>query len=166
MNRIPIFFIIPLLWSFVVHAQEIQKDDLQLLSGSWTGTLTYTNYGDDSTRYSLQTKMIAEWQGKKVMLAFEYTEPNGEIVKGKQSLKLGKTPNEIFYNGKWPVTGFLRTENGWELSVEKPGKDNNRNAMIRQKLILAGGNALTITKLVKYEGTEHYFQRNQYAFKK
>lgn len=155
-----------LLATLAVSSQEIAQADLEKLSGSWTGTLSYTDYGDDSSRYVLETRMEASWQGKKEVLEFEYKEPNGSIVKGKQSLKISKRSHEVYYNGSWPVSKFTPTPGGWELSLVKPGKDNNRAALIQQKLVLDGGNTLTITKMVKYEGTDDYFQRNQYVLKK
>ena len=155
-----LFFIFSLVIS---TAQDIQSEDLQALAGEWTGDLTYTDYGDDKKQVTLQTRLEAKVKGGKVSLKYFYTEPNGKVVTGKNTLVLGKDPDKVSFGGVWTVIAFEKKGTSWKLIMERQGKDNNRDSALRQVIEVAG-DELSLVKLVRYDGTESFFQRNKYSF--
>lgn len=160
--RITILF---LLFPFFTFGQDVDGKYLNAIAGDWTGTLTYTDYGDDETKVTLNTRMEADWSGSKGKLKFFYVEPNGEKVSGKQKVKLGED-GMMTMGEDWHIIDFIATSlDSWTLLLEHAGQDNNRRASFRQEVELQEDH-LTITKHVKYEGTNSYFQRNKYEFKR
>ena len=146
-------------------SQELTEKDLYQLVAKWEGTLTYLNYGDDKTQVELKTEMDALWSGGDVQFKFRYTEPNGEIVEGKDKVSLRKKNGKSIINKDWTVSEFQKVDNGWRLLMETTGKDNGKKSSIRKEITLAGS-TLQIKKLVKYNGTDNYFQRHIYQFTK
>lgn len=146
------------------YAQDLSSDKLDNVNGIWEGTLTYTDYSDDIKTSTLDTKMTAQWRNGKGSLQFEYGEPNGKTVKGKQKIKLGKSSKEFYIDGKWKVNSFEQNSDGsnWTLIIEKEGKDNNRNSVIRQEISLTD-KAFEIVKEVRYDGTTDFFERNRHT---
>ena len=143
---------------------QIGNEQLTSINGSWSGSLTYTDYGDDSSQVQLLTKMTARWKSGKGVLKFYYTEPNGKVIKGSQKLRLGETASEFYIGDLWSVTGFItKDSNNWTLTLEKEGRDNNRDASMRQ-IVELSDTRFRITKQVRYEGTKEFFQRNEYSF--
>ena len=109
--------------------------------------------------------MDALWSGGDVLFKFRYTEPNGEIVEGKDKVSLRKKNGKSIINKDWTVSEFQKVDNGWRLLMETTGKDNGKKSSIRKEITLAGS-TLQIKKLVKYNGTDNYFQRHIYQFTK
>ena len=147
---------------------ELKQENLNALVGKWDGTLTYTNYGDDETRVTLETRMEAtfEWKKERIKFKLFYTEPNGEVKTGGQSLGLGKKSGTIFYNKTYEVVeSEVKAEEKWSITIQKEGKDNNRNSTIRH-IIELNDDELTIRKMVRYEGTEIFFERNIHSFQR
>lgn len=152
-------------FSYKAQAQEISGADLSKTNGTWFGYLIYTDYSDDQKQVKLETNLRVDWKNNRGSLLFEYTEPNGKIVRGKQKMRLGQSKDEFFMDGDWSIIDFKKSKTDWKLTLEKSGKDNNRTAEIRQELQVSPS-SLTIEKLVKYQGTEQFFTRNKYEFQK
>ena len=151
--------------SYEGSSQTITSEDLTKIKGTWMGHLIYTDYSNDQTQVKLETNLVADWKKNSGLLVFEYIEPNGKVVRGKQKIKLGKNSSQFYMDGEWRVIDFQKTEANWKLMLEKVGKDNNRDAVIQQELQVSAVD-LTIVKSVKYAGTDQFFVRNRYEFKR
>lgn len=161
-----LFFMLLTFCLFESFGQEISKEDLIGIDGNWSGSLTYTDYGDDKTKYTLQTNLTASVKEGSVKLQYAYKEPNGKVVTSTEKMKLGEG-DTFTYGGKLRVLEFSKnpTEKSWRLVLEKTGKDNHQSVVIQQ-IIELSPEAFSITKMVKYDGTDSFFQRNKHTFNK
>ncbi len=154
------------LLSLGLSAQSISQENLEQLKGSWSGTLTYTDYRDDTKQVTLQTSLMVEWKGDKGLFSFEYTEPNGDIVTGESKFKLLNKGQGLNYDGdKYEVVEAKSNQgnSNFNFVLQKNGEDNDKPAIIRQELVLID-EELQIIKQVKYQNSNEFFQRNRYQF--
>lgn len=149
--------------SFQISAQTITAEHIEKVAGSWSGTLTYTDDTDDVSKYRLSATMEASWNGKKLVYNIVYTDPMGEIINIKQTVKLSENEHELIMNGTWSIVDFKSKGENWSVGLEKAGRDNNKPSIIQQDIDFKP-NEITIIKHVKYDGTEEFFQRNKYEF--
>lgn len=143
---------------------NLTNDHLEIFKGDWEGNLTYLNYGDDKTLVTLPVKLVATFGEKGLKFEYFYTEPGGAIEKrtGKFELRGEK----VYYNGRWElVSTDVQDKEHWTMELKSSGKDNNRKADF-QKTIVVTASKITVTKKVKYEGTDAFFMRNQHTFEK
>lgn len=156
-----------ILISISLGAQSIPSSELKKIEGNWDGQLTYTDYQDDVSQSTLKCKMESKWKNKKGMLTFLFEEPDGRIIKDKTKIKLNKEGSELVFDGKYQVLDFSPDEmdKSWKLTIGAKGNDNNRNAEIKCVINLSK-TQFAIIKLVKYEGTDNFFERNRYSFEK
>ncbi len=156
--------------SFTMNGQvaSVSSNELQELFGQWEGTLSYTDYSDDSSTSTLKCKMIIYWKGRKGSIGIGFTEPNGKVIYDIVKMKLLKKGKKIKFDGKkYKVDYFKQDKNSksWELIMSCSGKDNNRKATIKQR-IEYNDTTLLITKEVKYEGTSDFFERSKYTLER
>ena len=163
-------FLITLILSlmvFLLIGQSVGTSELDEINGNWAGTLTYTDYRDDSSQSTLECKMESKWKGNNGRLTFLFTEPNGKVIKDKTKIKLRKNGTKVIFDGKYKVTEFNSYDNQkrWKLKLETKGKDNKRTAKIWLVIELER-NSFEIIKMVQYQGTDHSFERNRYFFER
>ena len=156
---------IALCFSQIGLSQEVTEKDLHQLIAKWERTLTYLNYGDDKTQVELKTEMDALWSKDDVLFKFRYEEPNGKVVEGKDQISLESKNGKTIINKDWTVSEFQKISNGWRLLIVTDGKDNGNKSSIQKEIVLADS-TLQIKKLVKYNGTDNYFQRHIYQLTK
>jgi len=145
---------------------KVSSNALQKLGGEWEGALTYTDYKDDLSTTTLKCKVVGTWKGKKVKFAIGFVEPNGVVIYDKVTLKLLKKGYAVKFDGnKYKVDNFekIGPSDHWKLVMSFLGKDNNRNANIKQNINYTQ-NSLIITKEVKYADKSNYFVRSKYVF--
>ena len=143
---------------------KLSNDHLAVFEGNWTGTLTYLNYGDDETLVTLPVDLEASYSDQGLSFDYLFTEPGGGIEKRNGSLKLKK--GKVYYSGIWELVDTKITSlNEWTVELKRSGKDNNRKAQFRQTIEVTA-EKITVTKNVRYEGTDNFFMRNQYIFEK
>ncbi|MCE7993413.1 MAG: hypothetical protein HEP71_15610 [Roseivirga sp.] len=148
---------------FLIDA-NLTNDHLKVFKGDWEGNLTYLNYGDDKTLVTLPVKLVATYSEKGLSFEYFYTEPGGAIEKRKGKFEL--RGEKVYYNGRWDlVSTEIDDMENWTMELKSTGKDNNRKADF-QKTIVVSTSKITVTKKVKYEGTDEFFMRNQHIFKR
>lgn len=161
-----IFLVLFALGGSFLQAQTINSTDLNKINGKWKGTLSYTDYQDDVTKYTIKCEMVAACKNKKGVLTIKYTEPNGEVIQDKIKLRIKKKGTKLIFEGKtYQVLDFDPDEKmgTWLLTMGNSDRDNNRDSAIKQ-LFHFQGDQMTFTKMVKYDGTDTYFERNKYSF--
>ncbi len=143
---------------------DLTNDHLEVFKGDWEGNLTYLNYGDDETLVKLPVKLVATYGDKGLKFEYFYTEPGGAIEKrtGKFELRGEK----VYYNGRWEfVSAEVQDKENWTLQLKSTGKDNNRKADFQQSVVVTASK-ITVTKKVRYDGTDDWFMRNQHVFER
>ena len=152
---------------FSLISQSASSSELGRINGNWVGTLTYTDYQDDSSQSTLGCKMEARWKNNKGSLTFLFTEPDGRVIRDKTKIRLKKGGTKMIFDGKYKVLEFSSNagDQSWKLALGKSGKDNNKNSQIRLAINFSR-TGFEIIKMVQYEGTDRFFERNRYVFER
>jgi hypothetical protein len=131
------------------------------LQGNWKGTLTYTDYQDDTKQVQLNTFNSFVMRQDGIDENTTYIEPNGIPVYDQSFIKITKKGQVKWGNMLFTVSE--KTENSLVLITEH--MDNNKEATIKET-ISHTGDQLSITKEVRYKGTAAFFKRNSSQFTK
>jgi len=136
------------------------------LIGSWDGELEYLDYGDDQSLVQLPTRLEvrSDDEGDALTFEFSYEEPDGSLVTSRERLR--ETERGVFFGALWQIEErrFNEPAGTYRLALKREGEDAGRKATIRN-VVEAEPGRLTITKFVRYDGSENELQRNQYRFK-
>jgi uncharacterized membrane protein YphA (DoxX/SURF4 family) len=164
---IPVAVIITLFFSFSSWAQTTQPvlnpSELNLLRGTWKGTLSYKDYTSNTNETIPVT--IYGWRAgneetsRTWRLKFEYkNEPKANNSVNYEISKDHRKINEaVIVEKQTQADGTLK------VVTESKGKDgNDQKPCTFRTIILLNYSALTITKLVKFDGETEFFQRNEY----
>lgn len=158
---IKIFTVFTLLISQGNYSQNtISPDDLNMISGKWKGTLTYTDYSTNKP-FSMPANVSVEL-GKnehEVQLLINYPkEPNAN---SKDKIKISK--DGLLVNKTRVTSRELLTNREVKITTEYSGKDNREKALIRNVYIF-GAKRFIIRKEVKFDGLADWLMRNEYNF--
>lgn len=158
------YFFISLLFvlSLRIGAQTVitQKDFLPI-AGKWTGTLTYLDYtSKDTVRIPANT--LIELSGNNGYDQYLYY--TAETDKNEKSTYM-ISPDGKMLNDMSLVEKSSAADGSLQLIFESNGIDGNDRRPARfRHIILLGEKNYSITKLVRFEGEEAYFQRHRYQF--
>lgn len=144
------------------------QDHFSQLEGEWSGTLTYTDFSDDLSTSTLICSMNAEWEKNKGIISIGFEEPNGKVYYDKAKIKIYDDDKSVKFDGVlYSIDEFTNdtSMDNWKLILTTIGKDNRRSALIKQSIVLEG-ERLSLIKEIKYDGTDEFFTRNIYNFKK
>ena len=140
----------------------ITPEELGILFGEWTGSLTYLDYSSN-TPYTMRADLRVE-KGKnenQLVLFTTYPDEAGANSKGK----IGISKNGSRLNKK-DIQSKKRLESGQiQITTVYSGKDNRKKAMIRNIYIL-GTNEFIIRKDVQFENSTEWMIRNEYSYLK
>ena len=155
-----ILFTLVILISGFLHAQRVT--DLSNSVGSWEGKLTYLDYSTGKPFSMLANIKIALTSDKKgYVMGYEYPkEPHANAKDTTYIL------NKLFGTDK--IVDFSKDiSGGFTMVTEKEGNDGNDNkkAILRHTYVLKS-NSFTITKEVKFVGTDKWIKRNEYLLNK
>jgi len=161
-----------LLYGVYLNAQDnsslkenkIEQDDIRKFIGEWNGKLTYLDYSSGKS-YSIPCDLVISGKRKKKKLALKYTYPNEPKANSKGKIKFSK--DRTLINKKRIRYKTTNPEGQTEIVTEVKGKDGNerKKALIRN-IYKIGDNDLVIRKEVKFEDSNEWILRNEYAFKK
>ncbi|MEL6442825.1 MAG: S41 family peptidase [Bacteroidota bacterium] len=132
------------------------------LAGGWTGTLTYTDYSDDTTQATLTISASGRALRRGgARLGLRYVRADGSSS-AMGTMTLRERRGQVEYGGEaWTELEREVRPDGFRLVLEREGEDNRRPATIRHTIAL-NGDALTDQKDVRYDGTEVFVMRNVY----
>ena len=145
---------------FFTHAQPFQIMDLKQSVGHWEGSLTYLDYSTGKP-YTMSANISISLTNdqKGYIMGFEYPkEPHANAA------DTSYVANGIF--GQEKIVSFKKEPSGdFALITEKFGEDGNdhQKATLRHNYHLKG-NAFSISKEVKFDGTDKWIKRNAYQF--
>lgn len=134
--------------------------DLSLISGNWTGTLTYIDYGTNKP-YTMPATVTVEPRKNEYEVQLLINYPKEPNANSKEKIKLSKDGSLL--NKHRIVSRKLITNNEIEIITEYQGKDNNEKALIRT-IYVFGQKRFIIRKEVKFADTANWLKRNEYNF--
>lgn len=133
--------------------------DFALIEGDgWTGTLTYLDYSTKKPSSIPVALNVKPASGRTVTYQIKY--PGEAKYNATEKLKLSKDGTRL--NGNAIIARTVADNGSVEVVTMTRGKDDNRNADIRMTYAMSD-NALTITKDVKFDDGEDFFERNTLA---
>ena len=140
------------------NAQSFNLKDLSASVGQWEGKLTYLDYTTGKPYTMLANINIALTDDKKgYVMDYEY--PKEPHANTKDTTYL---VDKRF--GKDKIVEFKKdADGGFKMMTEIEGEDGNdhKKAILRH-ICLLKANAYSITKEVKFEGTDQWIKRNEY----
>ncbi len=143
------------------NAQSFNISDLSASVGHWEGKLTYLDYTTGKPYTMLANINIGLTDNKKgYIMGYEY--PKEPHANAKDTTFL---VDKRF--GKDKIVEFKKdTDGGFKLVTEIEGEDGNdhKKAILRH-IYLLKANSYSITKEVKFEGTNQWIKRNEYLLK-
>ena len=157
---------IGLLLSSVSAQVKVKNKELKNLTGNWDGELEYLDYQNDKSKTRLKLRSLNTVAGGKVSQEILYIEPNGKKIKIGGSFALSSDGLLIVEEKmKWTITKNLFDKRAKTRTIvyETKWKDNNRNADLRETMII-GENEFSVTKEVRYENTTDFFVRNTHRY--
>jgi len=144
------------------NAQFVKVSDLSNSVGTWEGKLTYLDYSTGKPFSMLANIKIALTADKKgYVMGYEYPKESHANAKDTTYIL-----NKLFGTDK--IVDFLKdTSGGFKMVTEKEGNDGNDNkkAILRHTYVLKS-DSYTITKEVKFVGTDKWIKRNEYLLNK
>ena len=149
---------------FFATEARIKRDDLQILTGAqWSGALTYLDYQSRkmiSIPVNLSVKPNADDDSSWV---FAYTYPDEPKANSEEIVRLSKDGRSL--DGEVVLERTHLRDHTIRIVTEKKGQDDNRGASMRYTYLL-NVSSFSITKEVRYEGDDKYFERNSYRWKR
>jgi hypothetical protein len=145
-----------------LKTRKIKSSDFKLLTaGQWKGKLTYQDYRSNKKVSILSNLTVTESNEDKLSWIFEYEYPDEPKANKKLIVKIskdGKTFDEetVVERANLPnkILRIVTTNNG---------TDNDKPAVFRHTYLLSK-KSFSIKKEVKYEGTQEFFERNEYSW--
>jgi uncharacterized membrane protein YphA (DoxX/SURF4 family) len=141
----------------------LKPAELNLLRGTWKGTLTYKDYTSDTQEIIPVT--IYGWRkgnentSRTWRLKFEYD--NEPKANNSADYEISKDHRKI--NDAVIIEKQTLADGSLKVVTEKRGEDgNDHKPCTIRTIIQLKYNTLIITKLVKFDGESDFFQRNEY----
>lgn len=142
---------------------KVSITDFQPATGTWKGQLTYLDYSSNK-EVSIQATLNAEVKGdNRIKLNFDYPAEPGYGSKEQYEIREnGKMVNDMKVMERTTLS-----DGSLKIVLESRGKDgNDQKPAVFHHVFELGKNSFMLSKLVKFEGQEKFFQRNQYSFQR
>jgi hypothetical protein len=146
---------------FTAIAQTVSSNDLQGITGNWTGQLSYLNYSDNKEVTIKAT--LAVVKKKKNVFIFNFDYP-GEAGHGsKEKYQIRNKGRSLAHQRV--IERTVLEDGSIKIILEEKGKDgNDQKSAIFHHVLVVGTNTFTISKRVRFENENDFFQRNKYIF--
>ena len=156
-----IFLLMVFLSTTHIQAQNtVAPDDIKSLIGEWTGSLTYIDYSSGKP-YAMPANVMVSQGKNEYQLVLFYSYPKEPKANNKEKIKISSDGTQL---NNHPVSAKKKLNNlQVEITTEYTGKDNNKAALIRNIYTL-GKDVFIIKKVVKFENSEEWLERNIYSF--
>ncbi|MBT8288394.1 MAG: hypothetical protein KJO00_10260 [Bacteroidia bacterium] len=143
-------------------ANIVTSEDLEIILGEWTGSLTYIDYGSNKP-YTMPANLSVKKGKNKNQLLLYNIYPNEPKANSKDKITLSKKGDRL--NNKMIISREKLSNGQVQITTEYFGKDNNKKATIRN-IYLLGKNQFIIKKEVRFENSDEWLKRNEYNFKR
>ena len=146
------------------QAPLMRSTDLFLLTGPrWTGTLTYLDYSTNRKVSIPSTLQVTPVEGQTLSFTFDYQYPDEPHARSTSTLTITADGKE--FAGARIVERRGSASGPLILVMEKMGRDNDREALIRHTYQIETGR-LSIRKEVRYTGITQFLLRNEYVWQR
>lgn len=143
------------------HAQPVKDADFQTVAGTWTGKLTYLDYSSNK-EVAIDAK-LATIRKKENHYELKFDYPNEPGYGGKDVYRIAESGTMI--NDMKVIERNTQADGSLKIVLEAKGKDGNEGkAATFNHVLLLSSKKFSITKMVRFDGEEKFFQRNQYVF--
>ena len=155
--------LLTLIFFGTTQAQEsLAAADLEPLLGEWKGSLTYVDYSSNKP-YTMPANLTVK-QGKSAnQMTLMYAYPNEPQANSKGKLKISDGGKKL--NNELIVSREVLEDGSIQVTTSYKGKDNNKEALMKGVYVL-GASTCIIRKEVKYDDSETWLKRNEYAFER
>lgn len=155
-----VFSSLPLL----AQTPRVNLEDLRPLTGDrWVGALVYRDYRSNKETSIPSNLKVTQTAEKSLTWTFEYEYPNEPKANSKENVTLSEDGTSIddekIVERENLAGGVLR------LVTERRGKDNNQDALIRHTYLI-GKSSFSIKKEVRPDGSNEFFERNRYTWRR
>jgi len=160
-----VLYIITLLIAVNSNAQSkanFTKEDANLLSGSWKGSLTYLDYNSGKPYTMPANTNINLIKGTNSLLV-EMVYPDEPKANSKDTLLINEESTS--FDGAKIISRKSLADESIQIITEVNGKDGNDNkkALLR-KTYTFKKNSFTNRKDVMFEGTTEWIKRHEYIY--
>ena len=164
-------FLLSNLLVVTIYAQNtaVQNSDFATINQQWVGQLQYLNYGDDKSIVAIPCSLKTDFTKGKVnsIIEFDELDKNGKKMINKAKFYLSKNGKYFMMDKeKWEIISTENTAKTIQIIATKKGEDNGRSAEMKITWLLEKGKSLSWKKDVRYEGTNNFFNRNNFTFSK
>jgi hypothetical protein len=143
-----------------IQAQSLQVKDLSSSVGSWEGKLTYLDYSSGKP-YTMLANIKIGLTADNMGYVMGYEYPKEPHANSKDTTFIVGN-----YFGKDKIVEFIKYSDAeYKMTTEVDGNDGNDNkkAVLRHTYLLKS-NTFSVTKEVKFEGSDKWIKRNEYLF--
>ena len=145
-----------------MNVPKIKSGDFKrLTNGQWKGKLTYQDYRSNKKVSILSNLTVTESSEDKLSWIFEYKYPDEPKANKKSIVKIRKDGKTL--DDETVVERTKLPNETLKIVTTKNGMDNNKPAVFRY-IYLINKKTFSIKKEVKYEGTQEFFERNEYSW--
>jgi hypothetical protein len=137
------------------------SDFKQSTAGQWKGKLTYQDYRSNKKVSILSNLTVTESNEDKLSWIFEYEYPDEPKANKKSIAKISKDGKT--FDDETVVERKNLPNKTLKIVTTKNGMDNDKPAVFRHTYLLSK-KSFSIKKEVKYEGTQKFFERNEYSW--
>ncbi len=141
---------------------RIQHQDIHLLIGEWTGSLTYIDYRTNKP-YEMPANLIVEKGRNKDELFLKNIYPNETSANNIDTLII--TNDGSFINNQPVVSRDILDGGVIRIITEQQGKDNNKVANLKH-IYLIGKNNYSDTKEVQFQDSKAWLKRSVFSYKR
>ena len=142
------------------YDNTITPQDLEIILGDWTGTLTYMDYRSNKP-YTMPANLTVEQGENENQFLLNNIYPKEPKANSQDVIMLSKSGKAL--NGKDIKTKQILSTGQVQITVEYKGKDNNKKALIRS-IYLLSKNQFVIRKEVQFEDSDLWVKRNEYNY--
>jgi len=142
------------------HAQTVSDKDLDKAAGDWKGKLTYLDYTSGKVESIDASLSVTRLKENQFEFAVRY--PGESSHNGKDLYRItddGRAINGVkLLERPAGVNGILK------IVFEESGTDgNDRKPATFHHVLEIGDRSLSLTKMVRYEGEQIFFERNRFS---
>jgi uncharacterized membrane protein YphA (DoxX/SURF4 family) len=140
---------------------NVSIEDFKPLAGKWTGKLSYLDYVSNTPETIKAGIEVEIKTGNMFAFSIYYTnEPNHNST---EKYTIGEKGSMI--NDRKVIERTVQADGAVKIVMEDRGIDGNDDKMATfHHILLISKDKFVITKMVRYDGEESFFQRNQYVF--
>jgi hypothetical protein len=147
--------------TLAAQSASLQPADLASLPGTWTGSLTYLDYGSNKkTSIKSDVKVTADASDPQAW-TFEYIYPDEPKANGKSVVKL--SADGRMFNDQTVIARSTLADGTQKVVTTREGTDNDKKALFRYTYLISPAK-FSILKEAKAEGSDAYFERNSYSW--